>query len=83
MGGGTLVKMTGQAVAKTEQTPARIARLAEWFGESRGELGKVTWPARKETRKATFAVMGFVAGMAIVLGLVDLGLSAIIKSILS
>ena len=44
---------------------------------------KVKWPTLKETRKATFAVLGFVAVMAVVLGLVDLGLSAIIKSILS
>jgi preprotein translocase subunit SecE len=50
---------------------------------SRAELRKVTWPTLKETRKATLAVLGFVAVMAIVLGLIDLGLSSLVKVILS
>jgi len=74
-----MVKKSAQADSKTEQTPNPISRLAQYIEE----LRKVTWPTLKETRKATFAVLGFVAVMAIVLGLVDLGLSAIIKSILS
>ena len=81
--GSTMVKKSAQADSKTEQTPNPISRLAQYIEDSRGELRKVTWPTLKETRKATFAVLGFVAVMAVVLGLVDLGLSAIIKSILS
>ena len=78
-----MVKKSALAASKTEQTPTPISRLAQYIEDSRGELRKVTWPTLKETRKATVAVLGFVAVMAIVLGLVDLGLSAIIKSILS
>ena len=51
--------------------------------DSKAELRKVTWPTLKETRKVTLAVLGFVAVMAVILGLVDLGLSVLIKSILS
>jgi len=51
--------------------------------DSRAELRKVTWPSAAETRKATIAVVGFIAVMALILGLIDLGLSSIIKSILS
>ena len=43
----------------------------------------MTWPTVKETRKAALAVLGFVAVMAVILGLVDLGLSSLIKTILS
>ena len=78
-----MVKKSAQADSKTEQTPNPIARLAPYIEDSRGELRKVTWPTLKGTRKAPLAVLGCVAGMASVLGLVDLGLSAIIKSILS
>ena len=47
------------------------------------ELRKDTWPTLKDTRKATLAVVGFSAIMAVVLGLIDLGLSALVQSILS
>ena len=58
-------------------------RFSRYVEDSKAELRKVTWPTLKETRKATLAVLGFVAVMAVILGLVDLGLSALIKSILS
>ena len=53
-----MVKKSAQAGSKTEQTPNPISRLAQYIEDSRGELRKVTWPTLKETRKATFAVLG-------------------------
>lgn len=67
---------------KVEQ-PNPVQRFMRYVEDSRAELRKVTWPTVAETRKATFAVLGFVAVMAVILGLVDLGLSSIIKSFLS
>ena len=64
-----------------KQSP--IARFFTYVEESKAELRKVTWPTLKETRRATFVVLGFVAVMALILGLVDLGLSKIIQAILS
>lgn len=64
-----------------KENPA--VRLIHYIEASRAELRKVTWPTIKETRKATLAVLGFVAVMAILLGLIDLGLSNLIKAILS
>ena len=63
--------------------PNPIARFISYVEASRAELRKVTWPTAKETRKATLAVLGFVGLMAVILGLIDLGLSSLIKTILS
>ena len=68
---------------KAENTPNPIARFARYVEDSRAELRKVTWPTVKDTRKSTLAVLFFVAVMSVVLGLVDLGLSSLIKFILS
>lgn len=63
--------------------PNIITRFIRYVEASRAELRKVTWPTLKETRKATLAVLGFVGLMAVILGLIDLGLSSLIKTILS
>ena len=69
--------------AKSPAKPNPITRFIHYVEASRAELHKVTWPTARETRKATFAVLGFVGIMAIILGLIDLGLSSLIKAILS
>ena len=68
---------------KEPAQPSPFKRFAAYVEESKAELRKVTWPNAAETRKATFAVLGFVAVMALLLGLIDLGLSSLIQSILS
>jgi preprotein translocase subunit SecE len=62
---------------------ARISRFGEYVEDSRGELRKVSWPGIRETRSATFVVLGFVAVMALLLGIVDFGLSKLMQFILS
>ena len=74
---------TTQKPQETEKAPNVFKRFFTYVEYSRAELRKVTWPTIAETRKATFAVLGFVAVMALILGLVDLGLSSLIKSFLS
>ena len=69
--------------AHTSKEPGLVKRFITYVEDSRAELRKVTWPSAAETRKATIAVVGFIAVMALILGLIDLGLSSIIKSILS
>lgn len=69
--------------AQTSKEPRLVKRFITYVEDSRAELRKVTWPSAAETRKATIAVVGFIAVMALILGLIDLGLSSIIKSILS
>lgn len=69
--------------AKAEAKPNPISRFIRYVEACRAELRKVTWPNWKETRKTTLAVLGFVAVMAVILGLIDLGLSSLIKAILA
>ncbi|MDE7241076.1 preprotein translocase subunit SecE [Desulfovibrio sp.] len=79
-----MAKKQAQAVDdRAESTPNPITRFIRYVEASKAELRKVTWPTLKETRKATLAVLGFVAVMAVILGLIDLGLSSLIKTILS
>lgn len=68
---------------KGQKQPGIISRFIHYVEASRMELRKITWPTLVETRKATLAVLGFVAIMALVLGLIDLGLSSLVKAILS
>lgn len=80
-----MAKKTAQPVKAQEEPrkPNVFSRFARYVEDSRAELRKVSWPSMADTRKATLAVVGFVAVMAVILGLFDLGLSAIIRSFLS
>jgi len=60
-----------------------IEKVKQFLREVKTELRKVTWPQRKETVASTSIVLIIVIIIAIFLGLVDLGLSKIIKVILS
>jgi len=51
----------------------------QFFREVRVELKKVTWPSRKETIASTSVVLITVILVAVFLGIVDLGLSRLIK----
>ena len=51
----------------------------QFFREVRVELKKVTWPSRKETIASTSVVLITVILVAFYLGIVDLGLSRLIK----
>ena len=79
--------MTKKPATAHDKAPEGVMGKAEEFKSylelSRAELRKVTWPTLKETRATSLVVLGFVVVMAIFLGLVDLGLSKIIASILA
>jgi len=51
----------------------------QFFREVRVELKKVTWPSRKETIASTSVVLITVFLVGFYLGVVDLGLSRLIK----
>jgi preprotein translocase subunit SecE len=51
----------------------------QFFREVRVELKKVTWPSRKETIASTSVVLITVILISFFLGIVDLGLSRLIK----
>ncbi|MEA3333917.1 MAG: preprotein translocase subunit SecE [Pseudomonadota bacterium] len=60
-----------------------IAELSQYLKDSKGEMKKVTWPGRKATIGLTWVVLLVVLVISLYLGIVDLGLSKLIKLILS
>jgi preprotein translocase subunit SecE len=84
---GQVVKLKS-AKAKTSWT-ARLPAVTQWWGtisrfvaEAWQELKKVTWPGRKETVGTTMVVLFLVFVIASFLGLVDMGLSALVKKVM-
>ncbi len=57
-------------------------KAKQFLKEVKIELKKVVWPTRKDTIASTSVVLIIVTIIAIFLGLVDLGLSRIIRLIL-
>ncbi|RLB08329.1 MAG: preprotein translocase subunit SecE [Deltaproteobacteria bacterium] len=60
-----------------------IKKFIQFLKEVKIELKRVTWPSRKETLAGTAVVLVIVFITAFFLGIVDLGLSKLIKIILS
>lgn len=58
-------------------------RAASFFTEVWAELKKVHWPTRNETYAATVVVLLVTISVAVVLGLVDFGITSLVKAILS
>jgi preprotein translocase subunit SecE len=54
----------------------------QFLREVKTELKKVTWPSRKDTLSATLVVLVAVFIIAIFLGIVDSGLSNLVKQLL-
>ena len=62
--------------AKKEKKPRKS--IGQFFRETVAELKKVTWPTRKELLTNTGAVIAFIVVMAMAVGLMDWGLSALL-----
>jgi preprotein translocase subunit SecE len=56
-----------------------LARFTKTFRDMRGEMKKVVWPTKKQTVNNTVVVLCFMAVMAVIIGLFDTGLSALIR----
>jgi len=57
----------------------KIEAAKQFLREVKTELKKVTWPSRKDTLSGTLVVLVAVFIIAIFLGIVDSGLSNVIK----
>ncbi len=60
-----------------------ITELGQYLKDSKGEMKKVTWPTRKATIGLTWVVLVVVLVISLYLGVVDLGLSKLVKFILA
>jgi preprotein translocase subunit SecE len=76
-------KARAQRSKVKERVVARVDDIAQFLREVRFELAKVTWPSRRDTIASTSVVLVIVFLIAAFLGLVDLGLSKLIKLVLS
>ncbi len=61
----------------------KVEVARQFLREVKQELKKVTWPSRKDTLSATVIVLVTVFVIAVFLGIVDSGLSSLIKTFLS
>jgi preprotein translocase subunit SecE len=59
-----------------------IERAAQFLREVKVELKKVTWPSRKQTIGSTVVVIVLVMVISLFLGVVDVGLSSLIRVVL-
>jgi len=57
-------------------------KVKQFLKEVKSELKKVVWPTRKDTIASTSVVVILVLIIALFLGLVDFGLSRVIRIIL-
>jgi preprotein translocase subunit SecE len=60
----------------------KFEEAKQFLREVKTELKKVTWPAKKDTLSATVVVLVAVFIVALFLGIVDSGLSNLIKELL-
>jgi len=60
-----------------------LDNVKHFLKEARAELRKVTWPTPKEALASTSVVIVVVIIISIFLGIVDLGLTRIVRLVLS
>ncbi|MCA0376933.1 MAG: preprotein translocase subunit SecE [Gemmatimonadetes bacterium] len=58
--------------------PGRGARLVTFYHDVIAEMKKVTWPDRPQLQQATIQIIIFVLLLGAVIGLVDVGLQALL-----
>ena len=59
-----------------------ITNVKEFLSEVKAELGKVTWPTRKETVSTTWVVVVIVVLVSVYLGACDVVLAKVMRFIL-
>lgn len=75
-----------KALVKTKKEPGKLKSLIDkgmqFLREVKVELKKVAWPTRKQTVGSTAVVLILVMIISLFLGVVDIGLSGIIRVVL-
>jgi len=71
-----------KAPAKRPVAPARRPSRFRFIPDTIAEMRKVTWLTRRETAYLTGLVLLVTVSVGIILGLIDLGFSALISKLL-
>lgn len=66
----------------TSGEPNVLQKSIQFLREVKVELKKVTWPSRKQTIGSTVVVIVLVMIISAFLGLVDMGLSSLVRVVL-
>ncbi len=69
--------------AVVKEKKGYLQQAIQFLREVKIELKKVTWPTRKQTMGSTVVVIILVLLISLFLGLVDMGLSGLFRSILN
>jgi preprotein translocase subunit SecE len=79
-----VVKKTYTPVSKPTVAKEKnfIDKAVQFLREVKVELKKVTWPSRKQTMGSTLVVLVIVTIISLFLGIVDAGLSGLIRAVL-
>ena len=75
-------KQLSKKKTDTGKIKKKINQSLQFLREVKSELKKVTWPSRKLTMGSTVVVIILVIIVSFFLGIVDIGLSSLIKFIL-
>ncbi len=68
-----------KASSWTKQDKNYLNKALQFLREVKVELKKVTWPTRKQTLGSTLVVIILVMIIALFLGIVDIGLSSLVR----
>lgn len=77
-----LKKVPPVAKPKAGAEPGVLQKSIQFLREVKIELKKVTWPSRKQTMGSTVVVIVLVMVISLFLGLVDFGLSSLMRVVL-
>ena len=66
---------------KKAAKPKRGGRIVRFFRDMGSELKKAIWPTKQELAKYTGIVLLFICAFAVVVGLIDLGLTKLLALI--
>ena len=64
-----------KTVKKKKTGPGFFKRLGRFFKDTFSEVKKLSWPTKKELLGYTAAVISFIALMAVIMWVLDLGFS--------
>lgn len=67
--------------AKKPVAKKKRAGIVKYFRGVVSEVKKVSWPSRKELINTTIVVVSFILIFSVIVGLIDLGLGALLELI--
>lgn len=71
--------MAKEAVNKAVKSKVKKSKPRKFFRETMAEVKKVTWPSRKELTNYTIAVIALIIIFAVIIGIVDYGLTQLLN----